>query len=370
MTENVRSRGSGPRLAHLVILALAIGGVAANAADDTADWQPAEPMPETFDWIQMNSGEWLKGEFIAMYKNSLEFDSDELDLLTLDWEDVRGVRSARVMQVRFVGGVTGIGKMEMDGDVVRLIGAEGGEFARTDIVSITGGAPSERNYWTAKISVGANVRSGNTDQIESNAKLNVQRRTPVNRILVDAIGNYGETEKIKTVDNLRAGANWDLFLSDRFFVTPLFVEYFRDPFQNISRRITVGAGLGWQIVDTPRIDWSTSAGPAYQETRFETVEAGSSETESTPAIKAGTVLDVEITNAIDFGFDYSFFLTNEASGSYNHHLVTGLEFDITSLIDFEVTFVWDRIQDPRPDADNVVPKQDDYRTIVALAFEF
>ena len=73
---------------------------------------------------------------------------------------------------------------------------------------------------------------------------------------------------------------------------------------------------------------------------------------------------------LDYGFDYSFFLTNEATGTYNHHLVTGLEFEITSLIDFDVTFVWDRIQDPRPDADGVLPEQDDYRLIVALGFEF
>jgi putative salt-induced outer membrane protein YdiY len=345
-------------------------GAMVHAADGARDWQPAEPMPESFDWIQMNSGEWLKGEFIAMYKDSLEFDSDELDLLTLDWVDVRRVRSARPMQVRFLGGVTGIGKMDMDGDVVHLIGDEGGEFSRADIVSIIGGAPRERNYWAAKISFGFNVRSGNTEQVEANSQAKIQRRTPVNRIVFDAIGNFGETDNVKTVDNLRAGASWDIFLTDRFFVIPVFVEYFRDPFKNISLGATVGAGVGWQLIDTSRIDWSVSFGPAYQETRFEEVEVGSSEKESTPSFRTGTVLDIEITKSIDFGFDYSFFLTSEAAGTYNHHLVTGLEFEITRVIDFDVTGVWDRIQDPRPDADGVIPEQDDYRMIVALGFEF
>ena len=58
-------------------------------------------MPDAFDWIQLTSGEWLKGELIAMYDGSLEFDSDELDNLTLDWDDVRQVRTRRVVQVRF-----------------------------------------------------------------------------------------------------------------------------------------------------------------------------------------------------------------------------------------------------------------------------
>ena len=351
----------------LVLLAC---GTAVQAQGDVEDWQPAEPMPENFDWIQMTSGEWLKGEFIAMYNDSLEFDSDELDLLTLDWEDVRQVRSSRVMQVRFLGGVTRLGKMEMVNGTVHLLGDDGGSFPRDDVVSIVGGAPRERNYWAAKISFGFNVRSGNTEQVEASSQVKVQRRTPVNRIAIDSIGNYIETEGETTVDNLRAGAGWDLFLTDRFFVTPIFGEYFRDPFQNVSRRITVGAGVGWQIVDTSRIDWSVSFGPAYQGTHFVEVEPDESTKESTPSFRAGTVLDLEVTSWLDYGFDYSFFLTNEATGTYNHHLVTGLEFEITSLIDFDVTFVWDRIQDPRPDADGVLPEQDDYRLIVALGFEF
>jgi len=31
----------------------------------------------------------------------VEFDSEELEELTLDWEDVRVIRTARVVQVRF-----------------------------------------------------------------------------------------------------------------------------------------------------------------------------------------------------------------------------------------------------------------------------
>ena len=46
-----------------------------------------------FDWIELTSGEWLKGEIKSMQNDKLEFDSDKLGLLTLDWEDVRQVRA-------------------------------------------------------------------------------------------------------------------------------------------------------------------------------------------------------------------------------------------------------------------------------------
>ena len=61
---------------------------------------------------------------------------------------------------------------------------------------------------------------------------------------------------------------------------------------------------------------------------------------------------------------------NEQAGQFNHHLLTSFETEITSLIDFDVSFVWDRIQKPRPDSTGVKPEQNDYRLTVGLTFEF
>ena len=67
------------RLCGLLFLA----GAAAGLADDA--WDRFVPPPDNrFDWIQLKSGEWLKGDLKAMYNYSLEFESDELDRLELD----------------------------------------------------------------------------------------------------------------------------------------------------------------------------------------------------------------------------------------------------------------------------------------------
>jgi hypothetical protein len=50
--------------------------------------------------------------------------------------------------------------------------------------------------------------------------------------------------------------------------------------------------------------------------------------------------------------------------------MTGLEFELTRLLDFDITLVWDRIQDPRPDSDGVVPEQNDFRLTFGLGFDF
>ena len=55
-------------------------------------WESTLPPTDEFDWIQTTSGEWLKGELKQLYSGSLEFDSDEFDLQTLDWDDVAQLR--------------------------------------------------------------------------------------------------------------------------------------------------------------------------------------------------------------------------------------------------------------------------------------
>jgi hypothetical protein len=63
-------------------------------------------MPDKFDWVQLTSGEWVKGQIKVMYEGSLEFDSEEFELLHLDFADVKEIRSAQVLNVRMRGGQT------------------------------------------------------------------------------------------------------------------------------------------------------------------------------------------------------------------------------------------------------------------------
>ena len=49
----------------------------AMAQSPPQPFQPIPPPPDKFDWIQLTSDEWLKGEFIALYDDALEFDSED-----------------------------------------------------------------------------------------------------------------------------------------------------------------------------------------------------------------------------------------------------------------------------------------------------
>ena len=74
--------------------------------------------------------------------------------------------------------------------------------------------------------------------------------------------------------------------------------------------------------------------------------------------------------AVDFKFDYSFYLNKESAGRYIHHLLVSVETDWTRNLDLDVSLYWDRTQNPQERPDGTVPDQDDLRMVVSLGFKF
>jgi putative salt-induced outer membrane protein YdiY len=369
MQKHFTGAGCWRALRCLFLGVLLSGGAPALIAK-TGDWQPPPPMPDEYDWVQLTSGEWLKGEIKAMYRDSLEFDSDKLGLLEFDMEDVKQIRSAQILNVRIIGNRVANGKLLLEDGRITVIGDRPGEFSRADLLSLTAGVPKERNFWSGKISLGGNWSSGNTDQTNLNAMVNAQRRTVKDRVQLRYLGNFSKANDEESVNNHRLDAIWDRFISDRLFVRPVFGEYYRDPFLNIAHRITLGTGIGYQLIDTARTDWMVFAGPAYQYTAFNDVQPGADTDASTPALSAGTDFRIELTDKIDFTYNYRFQITSEAAGRYNHHMIGTLANELVDSLDLEVSLIWDRVASPAPTADGTTPKSNDYQLILGVGYSF
>ena len=188
--------------------------------------------------------------------------------------------------------------------------------------------------------------------------------------MVDYLANLTETDGVETVNNHRIQSQFDIFKTQKYFYRPVFGEYYRDPLKILSTVPLLGSGMGYYLIDTPKTRWHIAGGPAYLITKFESVEPGGSSSEWSPAVMAGTIFDTELTKSIDFIFNYSFQILNDASGTYTHHSVTTLETELTEWLDFDTSFVWDRVQNPTPDNDGTVPEQDDFYLIFSLGIEF
>jgi putative salt-induced outer membrane protein YdiY len=361
----------------LPVLAACIATLLAStvtlAETPSEPWHPVAPdgLPTDFDWIRLPSDEWLKGEIISMYDRELEFDSDELGDLTLDFDDLKEIRTSEVVQVGFVDRDPAIGHLILDGDTARVISETGEtEFPRGEVHTLIAGDRKEINYWSADVTLGGNIRSGNTDQIDYTARLGAMRRSLKNRVAFDYLGNITSVDDVDTANSQRATLGWDYFLSERLFVNFVRGQWYRDEFQNVKNRYTIGGGLGYEVIDTPRTSWTLGAGPAWQSTEFVSVTSNEDDTADGFAFNISSFLAYDVTSDIEYYLDFSVFFTDEANGSYNHHLDTGLDIELIGNLDFTIAWVWDRIEEPRQLGDGTFPEQDDYRLTFGVGWDF
>lgn len=328
---------------------------------------------QEYDWLRLSSNEWLKGDILSMYDEELEFDSKELELQTVDWDDVVELRSKNKLTIRLLDGTIAEGYIVVkDGKLSLVNNNVAKNFILRDLLSITSSSKREIDLWDGYLSLGANFRRGNTADFDYTIGAGVQRRSPIRRLKIDYLASYsafneqGSDEKHVTVDKSTLTSTYDWFLNHKIFLRAMDFEHLSDESLNIDYRISYGVAAGYHLIDSKITSWDVNIGPSYQKTKF--IDVG--DTETSPGLVLGTDLSYEITGDIDFETSYQVKLVNEASGKYIHHFETGLEIELTKRFDLDLTFYFDRTETPHADENDNIPEQNDYRFVVSLGYDF
>jgi putative salt-induced outer membrane protein YdiY len=340
------------------------------SAGTNLTWQPPGVGRDGFDWIQLKSGEWLRGHLHYVQDRKVEFDSDELKDLSLELKNVRQIYASKPLFTKFESRDQIYGMVVVSSDVVQVMGPEQLSLPRDQLTGITPGGRREIDFWSAKANIGVTLQSGNTKQASVSATAELARRTPATVIELNYLGNFSEVQGTQNANNHRVNANYDIRLNRDWFARPLQFEWYRDQLANISRRVTAGLGVGYYIFDRPGLEWQVSGGPSYQYTKFETVEEGRADRTETPAGVLQSTFKADITDRLKFIQTFGATLTGQEAGLYTHHAVSTLEFEIKRHLDLNVSFVWDYLQDPKPEATGIVPQRSDYRLIVGAGVKF
>lgn len=348
------------------------------ATDNIAGWQkPNSRFKQDFDWLKLTSNEWLKGDIISMYDDELEFDSDELEMKTIDWEDVAELRSKNMLSIRLIDGTIAEGYLVLKDNKLTLVKNNlATNYKVSRLISIASSERNERDLWDGNIKLGANFRRGNTIQLDYNLAAGIQRRSSSSRFKVDYNTNYSRFEDTETSvesvteDSIRLTSIYDWFFSQKIFLRAMDFEYFSDEFLNVDHRVSYGVGVGYHFIDNSRTAWDVSVGPSYQKTQFKNVSVDEDSTESSPGLSLGTDFTYEITSDIDFDASYQVQFVSEDSGEYLHHFETSLEISLSSDFDLDTTLSLDRTENPHADESGDIPEKNDYRFVVSLGYDF
>ncbi len=347
------------------------------------------PKATKVDWMELQSGEWIRGEFVGMFSAQIEFDSAEFDVVKFDIEDVKQLITVSSSTINLnrdmpsIGSFTNLSILDAkDNELVGNLQFKNNEFSVKlqdgsikklpikTIASISGGEPKESNYWSASIFLGVDVLSGNTDQVTITSKANAERRTSLTRFRSDYLSTYTAIGTDTTADNNRLTGSFDLYQTSYFYWRLASLEYLRDHFKNIASKYTLGVGIGYDILYTDTLDWSVTMGPAYQATEYNDVEIGTDPTVSTGVMFLDTKFKQEVTSDIDFIVAYNMYILDEASGRYIHHAETSLETELVKDFSMDISLFWDRTEEPVAFADGTKPGKDDFQTMLAFGYSY
>lgn len=336
------------------------------------DWKPPEPTRvDSNDWIRLVSGEWLRGEVRVLRDDVLEFESDELDELKIDWDKVTEIRSARILTYTFIDlGVTAGTAVMRDSILVIRTDQGEREFPRSALLTIIEGQPTEWNYWSLKLSLGFIARIGNTDQQDLNAVTLLRRIAPRTRLFIDYQGNFSQTNDVRTVTNHRVTATFDYILTRNFFITPFSGEVYIDQFQNIDPRWTIAAGAGVFLSRKSGFEWWLQLYGGYQSTTFASTEVGEAARESSAAVIPSTSLELDVTGALELSFNYRSQVTIPDAKGTTHHSFALLSYELLSVLTLDTSLTWDRVENPKRDSEGNLPKRDDLRMAVGIGLDF
>lgn len=363
----------------------------AGQAQSQESWAPPAPSDTELDWLKLNSGEWLRGEIERIDDDTVYFDSEELDDLEIDFDDVAEIRSPRTGTYRFEGRTIHTGTMAMKDGRIQIATTGGVQtFDRGELVSMLEGEPTELNYWTFLLGVNFTGVAGNAQQLDLGTNVRLKRRTALTRFQTEYIGSYATTQpapttgdqsplRSTTANSHRVPANFDVFLTRHLFLRVPTFEYYSDAIQNLDNRIGVGAGLGYEILSNKFVTWEVTASAIFQYTDFNPLATSPDSKDAGGAL--GTTIEVDVTSDVDWDTTYKAQLVT--GNNSNQNLVSVLSIEIWGPLDLDTTFTWDWLETPTalpylvydPTSAGFVPKpgtpqNSDYRISVGLALDF
>jgi putative salt-induced outer membrane protein YdiY len=365
---------SGHALAMVGLLQLLRPALAWSQPEPTAAVPPAaEPPPanpQGSDWLVLVSEEVLKGKLVSLRQKSLVFQSDKLGERTFAWADVASVRSPRelVYVDEALREMVGPGLVS---EARLLVRTPGGVLSvpRDQLLSIVPHDEDELERWSLRVNLGATLRQGNSDTVDLSGALKVRRQDSLTRFLLDSNAAYGEVNGAATVQQTSTTGTLDIYLAQSFYLRPLLGTAQTDRFKNIAFRGTLAAGAGFTLLDTAAISLDLNTAGGYQYTNYESAPAGLEDEGRDGIAMLGARLETAPWPGVELDCNWQSYLAVTNLDRTYHEGSATASVDANDLIELRLAFYYDRVEQPVPDANGTVPKQDDYRLVAELGLD-
>ena len=211
------------------------------------------------DQVTLASGNRLSGDVLSLAGGTLSFKTT-YGTLAIPWTEVTALVVDQPILVT-VGAAAPASVTIVAGNTAgRVTLQPGGSVAIGDIVSLARPQPA------VTIDGGANAgfvaTGGNTEVNSLRLDGEVVTRDAENRYTANAAVNHASDSGNETAESWTGAIKYDRFLTTRMFVNANSI-FTHDKFRDLDLRTALGAGVGYQAMDTPMVKLTADAGLGY-----------------------------------------------------------------------------------------------------------
>ena len=221
------------------------------------------------DQVVLDNGDHLTGKIVRLAGGKVVIHTDYAGDVDIDVQRVASLRTDDEMTVVLEDNMRVHGRLT--GDAHKLEVAEAGQtvdMARVSEVE-PGRVTGKEWHRSGRFALGASATAGNSDTRNLNFDGEGVWRQARNRYTLGGRGTYASSHGTETDNNTIVYAQYDRFLSKKWYALAN-TSFENNRFADITLRTTIGAGLGYQWLDTARTKLALEGGLTYVHTDFET----------------------------------------------------------------------------------------------------
>lgn len=251
----------------LSIALLAITG-STVFADDAAATKPDE--------VVLKDGTVIRGTIVSMLGGALKINNAAVDggSVSVKFSEVARIVSETTHTFQLTDETRVVGKPRIDENSQLVVDTElqGTVPLNLGHVAFINPPPVKAVRHKGSINLSGKISDGNTRTKSANAQVEYEARSETNRLTIRGDWNYAEDSGALSARNASGSLKYDYFFSPRGFayVNSVFQG---DDFADLNLRTTLGAGLGYQFVDSTKdggsVDFYEEAGISFFDEDFD-----------------------------------------------------------------------------------------------------
>ena len=226
------------------------------------------------DTLSLYNGDQLTGTLVSISEQQVVFETTYAGAITVEQRAIRRLQTTHAYVLRGAA-------FEQQGVLAVIDDQQGVEseegFAPIDIASIQSADRVQRVIaalpldWATRVDLSAVFSSGNSSTESFNTLAESRLKRPKAQHLATLLRNTERSDGTTSKDQVDLSYGYKRFISPRWFGSANS-NYFRDELKDIDQRLTLGGGLGFQVLNSSRGVLSTELGVSAVQERLDGVD--------------------------------------------------------------------------------------------------